>query len=142
MSERPYASPVAGLPSQSELLTSRAVFTDSYAVIPRSVMRDIVTSRFPFWENTRAWVLARPMSGRRVTLRQRLGDGETVPDERYRLALVDLPLVVLPLVNLQRRHRAGRRCFSQKVVPIGAMPVRLPGFVAEAEGRQHHVAAQ
>lgn len=70
MSERPYASPVAGLPSQSELLTSRAVFTDSYAVIPRSVMRDIVTSRFPFWENTRAWVLARPMSGFAETFSQ------------------------------------------------------------------------
>lgn len=58
-----YASPAGGLPAQSGLLTGRAVFTNAYAVIPRDVMRDIVTSNLPHWQGTRAWVLARPLSG-------------------------------------------------------------------------------
>ena len=63
MSDRFYAAPAGGLPDQSNLITGRAVFTESYAVIPRRVMRDIVTSNLPFWERTRAFVLARPLSG-------------------------------------------------------------------------------
>ncbi|MFZ9950278.1 MAG: hypothetical protein ACO3FX_11875, partial [Gemmobacter sp.] len=58
-----YAAPPGGHPNQTELLTGRAVFTEAYAVIPRGVMRDIVTSFLPFWEGTRVWVLARPLSG-------------------------------------------------------------------------------
>ena len=58
-----YAAPPAGLPGQDQLLTGRAVFTDAYAVIPKDTMRDIVTSRLPHWQDTRAWVLARPLSG-------------------------------------------------------------------------------
>lgn len=45
------------------LHTGRAVFTEAYAVIPQGVMRDIVTSPFPFRGKTRARVLARPMTG-------------------------------------------------------------------------------
>jgi (S)-ureidoglycine aminohydrolase len=59
----PYAAPAGGHPPQSDLLTGRAVFTEAYAVIPRDVQRDIVTSRLPHWEGTRLWVLARPMTG-------------------------------------------------------------------------------
>ena len=59
----PYYSPTGGHPGQDQLLSDRAVFTESYAVIPRGTMRDIVTSCLPFWSGTRAWVLARPMSG-------------------------------------------------------------------------------
>ena len=59
----PYARPEAGLPPQTRLHTGRAVFTTSYAVIPRGVMTDIVASRLPHWHGTRAWVLARPLSG-------------------------------------------------------------------------------
>jgi (S)-ureidoglycine aminohydrolase len=44
-------------------MTDRAVFTEAYAVIPRGTMRDIVTSKLPFWDGTRAWILARPLSG-------------------------------------------------------------------------------
>ncbi|MCC6007458.1 MAG: (S)-ureidoglycine aminohydrolase [Rhodobacteraceae bacterium] len=44
-------------------MTGRAVFTEAYAVIPRGVMRDIVTSLLPGWEGARAWILARPLSG-------------------------------------------------------------------------------
>ena len=61
--DAPYARPEAGLPPQTRLHTGRAVFTTSYAVIPRGVMTDIVASCLPHWEATRAWVLARPLSG-------------------------------------------------------------------------------
>ena len=39
-----YYAPQGGHPKQTELLTGRAVFTNSYAVIPKGVMNDIVTS--------------------------------------------------------------------------------------------------
>ena len=65
-----YYAPHGGHPSQSELLTDRAMFTESYAVIPRGVMRDIVTSFLPFWDDTRLWVLARPLSGFAETFSQ------------------------------------------------------------------------
>lgn len=58
-----YYSPKGGLPPQSALHTGRAVFTEAYAVIPRGVMSDIVTSLLPGWDKTRAWILARPLSG-------------------------------------------------------------------------------
>ncbi|PXW65754.1 bifunctional allantoicase/(S)-ureidoglycine aminohydrolase [Methylobacterium sp. B4] len=58
-----YHAAAGGLPDQATLHAGRAVFTEAYALIPRGVMRDIVTSAFPFWEKTRAWVLARPMTG-------------------------------------------------------------------------------
>ena len=53
-----YYAPSGGLPAQTELMTGRAVFTEAYAVIPKGVMTDIVTSAFPHWEAARAWVLA------------------------------------------------------------------------------------
>jgi (S)-ureidoglycine aminohydrolase len=65
-----YYAPHGGHPDQTELLTDRAMFTESYAVIPRGVMRDIVTSFLPFWDNTRLWVIARPLSGFAETFSQ------------------------------------------------------------------------
>ncbi|HEY0213690.1 MAG TPA: bifunctional allantoicase/(S)-ureidoglycine aminohydrolase [Paenirhodobacter sp.] len=65
-----YATPRDGLPRQSELHTGRAVFTDSYAVIPRGVMTDIVTSYLPGWTDTRVWIIARPLSGFSETFAQ------------------------------------------------------------------------
>ena len=65
-----YYAPKGGHPGQEQLLTDRAVFTDAYAVIPKGCMRDIVTSQLPFWEGTRLWVLARPMSGFAETFSQ------------------------------------------------------------------------
>jgi (S)-ureidoglycine aminohydrolase len=70
MAPSSYASPMAGLPSQTSLHTGRAVFTEAYAVIPRGVMRDIVTSYLPHWNDTRAWILARPLSGFSETFSQ------------------------------------------------------------------------
>ena len=80
-----YHAPEGGHPGQDQLLTDRAVFTESYAVIPRGTMRDIVTSLLPFWEQTRAWVLARPLSGFAETFSQYLmevqpGGGSDRPD--------------------------------------------------------------
>jgi (S)-ureidoglycine aminohydrolase len=63
MSSYEYITPPGGMPEQSQPITDRSVFTTAYALIPRGVLRDIVTSQFPHWEKTRAWVLARPMSG-------------------------------------------------------------------------------
>jgi (S)-ureidoglycine aminohydrolase len=80
-----YFSPKGGLPPQSDLLSGRAVFTNAYAVIPKGVMSDIVTSFLPFWHNTRAWVLARPLSGFAETFSQYLmeispGGGSKTPE--------------------------------------------------------------
>ncbi len=65
-----YYAPKGGHPPQTDLLTDRAVFTEAYAVIPKGVMQDIVTSFLPFWEKSRAWVLARPLSGFAETFSQ------------------------------------------------------------------------
>ena len=67
---RSYYAPSGGHPPQTDLLTGRAVFTEAYAVIPKGVMRDIVTSYLPFWEDTRLWVLSRPLSGFAETFSQ------------------------------------------------------------------------
>ena len=63
MADRTYYAPTGGHPGQDQLLTDRAMFTEAYAVIPRGTMRDIVTSFLPHWSGTRAWVIARPLSG-------------------------------------------------------------------------------
>ena len=65
-----YFSEMGGHPDQTNLLTDRAVFTDAYAVIPRGSMRDIVTSFLPFWDETRLWVISRPLSGFSETFSQ------------------------------------------------------------------------
>ncbi|SES20412.1 (S)-ureidoglycine aminohydrolase [Tranquillimonas rosea] len=65
-----YYAPSGGHPGQDQLLTDRAVFTEAYAVIPKGTMRDIVTSYLPFWEDTRLWILSRPMSGFAETFSQ------------------------------------------------------------------------
>ncbi|EKS31109.1 bifunctional allantoicase/(S)-ureidoglycine aminohydrolase [Afipia felis] len=72
MPSKPYHDACGGLPAQTELMTGRAVFTSAYAVIPKGVMRDIVTSALPFWNNTRLWILSRPMSGFSETFSQYL----------------------------------------------------------------------
>jgi (S)-ureidoglycine aminohydrolase len=65
-----YFAQQGGHPAQTELMTGRAVFTEAYAVIPKGVMRDIVTSYLPHWEQTRLWVIARPLSGFAETFSQ------------------------------------------------------------------------
>jgi len=70
MPRRSYYAPRGGLPPQTDLITDRAVFTEAYAVIPRREFSDIVASRLPGWDETRAWVIARPLSGFAETFSQ------------------------------------------------------------------------
>ena len=67
---RTYFVAKGGLPPQSQIMTDRAVFTQAYAVIPKGVLSDIVTSALPFWDQARFWVLARPLSGFAETFSQ------------------------------------------------------------------------
>jgi (S)-ureidoglycine aminohydrolase len=85
MAPNTYATPIAGLPPQAALHTQRAIFTEAYALIPRGVMRDIVTSALPHWTDTRAWIIARPLSGFAETFAQYIvevlpGGGSTQPE--------------------------------------------------------------
>ncbi|GJD35773.1 bifunctional allantoicase/(S)-ureidoglycine aminohydrolase [Methylobacterium aerolatum] len=85
MTHSPYNPPSGGLPGQTSLMTGRAVFTEAYAVIPHGVMSDIVTSALPFWTGTKAWILARPLSGFAETFAQYLmevapGGGSAQPE--------------------------------------------------------------
>ena len=80
-----YYAPTGGHPPQDQLLTDRAIFTDAYAVIPKGTMRDIVTSFLPFWDDTRLWVIARPLSGFAETFSQYImevqpGGGSDAPE--------------------------------------------------------------
>jgi len=65
-----YFTPPGGLPPQTALMTGRAVFTEAYCVIPKGCFSDIVTSYLPGWEDTRLWLIARPMSGFSETFSQ------------------------------------------------------------------------
>lgn len=65
-----YYSPTGGLPPQTHLTTERAIVTEAYTVIPKGVMTDIVTSTLPGFANTRAWIIARPISGFATTFSQ------------------------------------------------------------------------
>ncbi|GAA4477152.1 bifunctional allantoicase/(S)-ureidoglycine aminohydrolase [Enteractinococcus fodinae] len=71
-----YYAPHGGHPPQTDLLTDRAVVTEAYTVIPRGVLRDIVTSVLPEWEGTRSWILNRPVSGGATTFAQLLVEVE------------------------------------------------------------------
>jgi (S)-ureidoglycine aminohydrolase len=80
-----YYTPKGGLPPQTQLMTGRAVFTNSYAFIPKGVFSDIVTSSLPGWDKTRLWLIARPMSGFSETFSQYVmevapGGGSDAPD--------------------------------------------------------------
>jgi (S)-ureidoglycine aminohydrolase len=87
MTARSYYAPKGGLPPQTDLITDRAVFTEAYIVIPRRGFSDIVASCLPFWDKTRAWVIARPLSGFAETFSQYVmevqpggGSGKPEPD--------------------------------------------------------------
>lgn len=58
-----YYVPTGGLPTQNKIMTDRAVLKNAYAIIPKGVMTDIVTSLMPHWDKARFWVIARPLSG-------------------------------------------------------------------------------
>lgn len=83
---RTYAFAPGGHPPQTEMPdVAGAVFKTAYAFIPASVMRDIVTSLLPHWQKTRAWILARPLSGFAETFAQyavemAVGGGSDLPE--------------------------------------------------------------
>jgi (S)-ureidoglycine aminohydrolase len=81
-----YYLPAGGLPPQTKQPDDKAVFTTAYALIPKGVMTDIVTSFLPHWRATRLWVLARPLTGFAETFSHYLmevspGGGSVQPDE-------------------------------------------------------------
>ena len=83
--KRTYYTPKGGLPSQDKRLYAPAVFTTSYAVIPAHSMTDIVVSFLPLWQDARAWIIARPMTGFAETFSQLIvelapGGGSTEPE--------------------------------------------------------------
>ena len=87
----PYYTTYGGHPPQTDLLTDRAIVTEAYTVIPRGVLRDIVTSVFPEWTNTRAWVLNRPVAGGPTTFAQSIvevgpGGGSQKPEPQQEVA--------------------------------------------------------
>ena len=65
-----YAFPKGGLPDQSGNPEGTAIFTEAYAVLPAVTHTDIVTSLLPGWSDTRAWILARPLTGFAETFAQ------------------------------------------------------------------------
>jgi (S)-ureidoglycine aminohydrolase len=80
-----YYAPETVLPPQTDMLTSRAMVTEAYTVIPRGVLRDIVVSELPGWTRTRTWILNRPVAGGATTFAQYLievapGGGSTDPE--------------------------------------------------------------
>ena len=80
-----YYAPHGGLPPQTSLMTGRAIFTEAYCVIPKGCFSDIVTSALPGWNNTRLWLIARPMSGFAETFSQYVmevgpGGGSDTPE--------------------------------------------------------------
>lgn len=93
-----YYVPRGGLPGQTELRTDRTRFTAAYALLGKRTMRDMVTSYLPFWDDTRLWVIARPLSGFAETFSQYIvevapGGGsdrpETDPNAEAGLFVVD-----------------------------------------------------
>ncbi len=135
MTDRSYHVPQGGLPPQTALLTGRAMFTEAYAVIPRTVLSDITVSLLPFWEATRVWVLARPLSGFAETFSQYLvevgpGGGSDRPDDdaaaQHALFVVDGE----PVIEIEgRSHQLAPGGFAY--VPAGApWRLRVPGPAA------------
>ena len=90
-----YAFPPGGLPGQDVMPDGKAVFTTAYAFIPANTMRDITSSLLPGWSDTRAWIIARPLSGFAETFAQYAvevapggGSDAPEPDPRAQAAIL------------------------------------------------------
>ena len=128
-----YHVPPAGHPPQTELLTGRAVFTEAYAVIPKGVIRDIVSSYLPHWDGMRLWVLARPLSGFAETFSHYLvelaeggGSEQPHPDRAElrpgRQHHVTRPALLTGLPQVLARHRRPHRHRTQQFFQSGWQP--------------------
>ncbi|HET8897383.1 MAG TPA: bifunctional allantoicase/(S)-ureidoglycine aminohydrolase [Rhodanobacteraceae bacterium] len=124
MSSPHYAFPPGGLPPQTQRTVDRAIFSTAYALIPHGVMRDIVISNLPHWQQTRAWILARPLSGFAETFAQYAvevapggGSDRPEPDPQAEAVLfVAAGKPTLTLAGQQYALRAGSYAF----IPPGA----------------------
>ena len=119
-----YAFPPGGLPPQTQRTVDRATFTTAYALIPRGVMRDIVTSNLPHWNKTRAWILTRPMSGFAETFAQYAvevepGGGSERPEPDARAEGVLFVADGEPTLTLDGKQHA-LRAGSYAFIPPGA----------------------
>lgn len=136
--QKDYPVQLGGLPGQTELMTGRAVFTEAYAVLPRAVLSDIVVSRLPGWTGTRAWIVARPLTGFAETFAQYLleiapggGSEAPEPDPNGEVACFVLSGAVTIAVDGQERTlSAGGFCYAPpgaklRVRNLGAEHVRL-----------------
>ncbi len=66
-----YAFPPGGMPPLTDdPAAAGSLFTTAYALIPGSTMRDITASLLPGWDKTRAWIIARPLTGFAETFAQ------------------------------------------------------------------------
>ncbi len=81
-----YAFPPGGMPDLSDdPAVAGARFTTAYAFVPGTTMRDIVASLLPGWTGTRAWIIARPLTGFAETFAQyavevQPGGGSATPE--------------------------------------------------------------
>lgn len=138
MPERTYFYPRGGLPSQKSIASDRSVFKTAFAVIPQTVMKDIVVSYFPHWNLSRAWILARPMSGFSETFSQSIieifpkgGSDKPEPDSRAECVLFILNgLLKLTLNGTEYRLRAGSYVYippnqDWKIFNCSKHPARL-----------------
>ena len=119
-----YAFPPGGLPPQTQRTVDRATFTTAYALSPRGVMRDIVTSNLPHWNKTRAWILTRPMSGFAETFAQYAvevepGGGSERPEPDARAEGVLFVADGEPTLTLDGKQHA-LRAGSYAFIPPGA----------------------
>ena len=116
MKHSTYYAPTGGHPPQTQITADRAVFTEAYALIPKGVMRDIVTSNLPFWEGTRLWVLARPLSGFAETFSQYImevqpqgGSDKPEPDSQAEGVLFIVEGELTLTLAGEHHHPAARR---------------------------------
>jgi (S)-ureidoglycine aminohydrolase len=138
---RRYYAPRGGLPAQTDLHTGRAVFTEAYAVIPKGVFSDIVTSAFPLWDQTRAWIIARPLTGFAETFSQYVmevapggGSDRPEPDAGAEAALfVTEGDLALTLGDATHRLTAGSFAY---IPPATAWSLKNPG---STHGRFHWI---
>ena len=131
---RIYAFPPGGLPPMDDNPESTAIFTESYAVLPAATMRDIVTSFLPGWRKTRAWIIARPLTGFAETFAQyavevAAGGGSDAPepdDQAQAILLIANGCARLSLNGEEHDMRAGAYAY----IPAGSnWQISNPGEV-------------
>lgn len=118
-----YYKDFGGVPGQTELLSSKATFTTAYAVIPKRVLSDIVTSVLPHWDATRAWIISRPMTGFSETFAQYImevqpggGSSKPEPDKSAQAAIFVVDgAMTITLNGVDRHLKAG----SFAYIPAG-----------------------